>query len=153
MPNTEYVQADASFHGYEVEFGKTVRLNNAELLFSYGRDQVIGTFSDGGNVPRITPVKNVYRFAVEQDNVIYDIKVKDVQREDDLGILETATEGFTMLDLYIRRSIDIGDKEELVMSIFCRYQLDEKARSQTSFVKDEVPLAGRNFGIKFNFNF
>jgi len=153
LPNTEYVQADASFHGYEVEFGKTVRLNNAELLFSYGRDQVIGTFSDGGNVPRITPVKNVYRFAVEQDNVIYDIKVKDVQREDDLGILETATEGFTMLDLDIRRSIDIGDNEELVLSIFGRNLLDEKARSHTSFVKDEVPLAGRNFGIKFNFNF
>ena len=153
LPNTEYVQADASFHGYEVEFGKTISLNNAELLFSYGRDQVIGTFSDGGNVPRITPVKNVYRFAVEQNDVIYDIKVKDVQREDDLGFGETATEGFTMLDLDIRRSITIGDNEELVLSIFGRNLLDEKARSHTSFVKDEVPLAGRNFGIKVNFNF
>ena len=119
----------------------------------YGRDQVIGTFSDGGNVPRITPVKNIYRFAVEQDDVIYDIKVKDVQREDDLGVGETATEGFTMLDLDIRRSIAIGDNEELVLSIFGRNLLDEKARSHTSFVKDEVPLAGRNFGIKVNFNF
>ena len=153
LPNTEYVQADASFHGYEVEFGKTISLNNAELLFSYGRDQVIGTFSDGGNVPRITPVKNIYRFAVEQNDVIYDIKVKDVQREDDLGFGETATEGFTMLDLDIRRSITIGDNEELVLSIFGRNLLDEKARSHTSFVKDEVPLAGRNFGIKVNFNF
>ena len=153
LPNTNYVQADANFHGYEVEFGKTISLNNAELLFSYGRDQVIGTFSDGGNVPRITPVKNVYRFAVEQNDVIYDIKVKDVQREDDTGFGETATEGFTMLDLDIRRSITIGDNEELVLSIFGRNLLDEKARSHTSFVKDEVPLAGRNFGIKVNFNF
>ncbi len=153
LPNTNYVQADANFNGYEVEFGKTISLNNAELLFSYGRDQVIGTFSDGGNVPRITPVKNVYRFAVEQNDVIYDIKVKDVQREDDLGFGETATEGFTMLDLDIRRSITIGDNEELVLSIFGRNLLDEKARSHTSFVKDEVPLAGRNFGIKVNFNF
>ena len=153
LPNTNFVQADANFHGYEVEFGKTISLNNAELLFSYGRDQVIGTFSDGGNVPRITPVKNIYRFAVEQDDVIYDIKVKDVQREDDLGIGETVTEGFTMLDLDIRRSIAIGDNEELVLSIFGRNLLDEKARSHTSFVKDEVPLAGRNFGIKVNFNF
>ena len=153
LDNFDYVQADANFHGYEVEFGKTISLNNAELLFSYGRDQVIGTFSDGGNVPRITPVKNIYRFAVEQDDVIYDIKVKDVQREDDLGVGETATEGFTMLDLDIRRSIAIGDNEELVLSIFGRNLLDEKARSHTSFVKDEVPLAGRNFGIKVNFNF
>ena len=70
-----------------------------------------------------------------------------------MGFGETATEGFTMLDLDIRRSITIGDNEELVLSIFGRNLLDEKARSHTSFVKDEVPLAGRNFGIKVNFNF
>ena len=66
---------------------------------------------------------------------------------------ETATDGFTLLDLDIRRSITIGDNEEFVLSIFGRNLLDEKARSHTSFVKDEVPLAGRNFGIKVNFNF
>ena len=31
--------------------------------------------------------------------------------------------------------------------------MDEKARNHTSYVKNEVPLAGRNFGIKLNFNF
>ena len=151
--DTNYVQADANFHGYELEIGRSFIFNNSELQVSYGRDQVVGTFSDGGNVPRITPVKDVYRLAINQDNVTYDFKISDVQREDDLGFGETVTKGFTMVDFDLRRSISIGNEEELILSIFGRNLLDAKARSHTSFVKDEVPLPGRNFGIKLNFNF
>ena len=149
----DYVQADANFHGYELEIGRSFIFNNSELLVSYGRDQVVGTFSDGGNVPRITPVKDVYRLAISQDNVTYDFKISDVQREDDLGFGETVTKGFTMVDFDLRRSISIGNEEELILSIFGRNLLDAKARSHTSYVKDEVPMPGRNFGIKLNFNF
>ncbi len=149
----DYVQADADFHGYEVEIGRTFVLNNSEVLVSYGRDQVIGTFSDGGNVPRITPVKNIYRLAISQENVTYDFKINDVQREDDLGVGESITKAFTMVDFDLRRSFSIGNEEELILSIFGRNLLNAKARSHTSFVKDEVPMPGRNFGIKLNFNF
>ena len=153
LPDTNYVQADANFHGYELEIGRSFIFNNSELQVSYGRDQVVGTFSDGGNVPRITPVKDVYRLAINQDNVTYDFKISDVQREDDLGFGETVTKGFTMVDFDLRRSISIGNEEELILSIFGRNLLDAKARSHTSYVKDEVPMPGRNFGIKLNFNF
>ena len=153
LPDTNYVQADANFHGYELEIGRSFTFNNSELQVSYGRDQVVGTFSDGGNVPRITPVKDVYRLAINQDNVTYDFKISDVQREDDLGFGETVTKGFTMVDFDLRRSISIGNEEELILSIFGRNLLDAKARSHTSYVKDEVPMPGRNFGIKLNFNF
>ena len=120
---------------------------------SYGRDEVVGTFSSGGNVPRITPIKNVYRFALEQEDVTYDIKVMDIQKEDDIGFGESVTDGYTMVDLDIKRTISIGNDEELILSVFGRNLLDEKARNHTSYVKNEVPLAGRNFGIKLNFNF
>ena len=114
---------------------------------------MVGTFSSGGNVPRITPIKNVYRFALEQRDVTYDIKIMDVQKEDDIGFGESVTDGYTMVDFDIRRSIAIGSDEELVLSVFGRNLMDEKARNHTSYVKNEVPLAGRNFGIKLNFNF
>jgi iron complex outermembrane receptor protein len=31
--------------------------------------------------------------------------------------------------------------------------LDEIARNHSSFVKNEVPLPGRNYGLRFNLNF
>ena len=77
--------------------------------------------------------------------------IKDVQREDDLGFGETITEGFTMVDFDLRRSF--GSDEELVVTIFGKNLLDEKARDHASYVKNEVPFPGKNFGIKLNFNF
>ncbi len=153
LPITNYRQADADFNGYEVEVGRSFTTNNGEVQISYGRDEVVGTFGSGGNVPRITPIKNVYRFALENENVTYDVKIIDVQKEDDIGFGESVTDGYTMGGFDIRRSIAIGSDEELVLSVFGRNLMDEKARNHTSYVKNEVPLAGRNFGIKLNFNF
>jgi len=152
-PNVDYSQADADFNGYEFEVGRSFSTNNGELQISYGREEVVGTFGSGGNVPRITPIKNVYRFALENSNVIYDVKIMDVQKEDDISFGESVSDGYTMVDFDIRRTIAIGNDEELILSIFGKNLLDEKARNHTSYVKNEVPLAGRNFGIKLNFNF
>ena len=152
-PNVDYSQADADFNGYEFEVGRSFSTNNGELQISYGREEVVGTFGSGGNVPRITPIKNVYRFALENSNVIYDVKIMDVQKEDDISFGESVSEGYTMVDFDIRRTIAIGNDEELILSVFGKNLLDEKARNHTSYVKNEVPLAGRNFGIKLNFNF
>ena len=153
LPIVNFTQADADFNGYEIEVGKSFAVNNGELQISYGRDEVVGTFSSGGNVPRITPVKNIYSFAYSQQDITYDIKIKDIQKEDDLGLNESVTEGYTMVDFDITRNISIGNDEELVLSVFGSNLLDEKARSHTSYAKGPVPLAGRNFGIKLNFNF
>ena len=38
-------------------------------------------------------------------------------------------------------------------TIFIKNLLDETARNHTSFVKNEVPLAGRNVGFKFRITF
>ncbi len=153
LPIVNFTQADADFNGYEIEVGKSFAVNNGELQISYGRDEVVGTFSSGGNVPRITPIKNIYSFSYAQENILYDLKIKDVQREDDLGLNETATEGYTMVGFDITRNISIGNDEELVLSVFGSNLLDEKARSHTSYAKGPVPMAGRNFGVKLNFNF
>ena len=153
LPIVNFTQADADFNGYEIEVGKSFAVNNGELQISYGRDEVVGTFSSGGNVPRITPIKNIYSFSYAQENILYDLKIKDVQREDDLGLNESVTEGYTMVDFDITRNISIGNDEELVLSVFGSNLLDEKARSHTSYAKGPVPMAGRNFGVKLNFNF
>ena len=153
LPIVNFTQADADFNGYEIEVGKSFAVNNGELQISYGRDEVVGTFSSGGNVPRITPIKNVYSFSYAQENIMYDLKIKDVQKEDDLGLNETVTDGYTMVDFDITRNISIGNDEELVLSVFGSNLLDEKARSHTSYAKGPVPMAGRNFGVKLNFNF
>ena len=43
--------------------------------------------------------------------------------------------------------------EVFSLSLFANNLLDEVARNHTSFVKNEIPLAGRNYGIRFNYQF
>jgi iron complex outermembrane receptor protein len=58
-----------------------------------------------------------------------------------------------MLDARLTRTFDFSGKSKLKVSVYGRNLLDEVARNHSSFVKNEVPLPGKNLGIKFNLTF
>ena len=58
-----------------------------------------------------------------------------------------------MLDVRLTKTYSLADNSELKVSLFGRNLLNEVARNHSSFVKDEVPLPGKNYGIKFNLTF
>ena len=64
----EYLQADASFTGYEFEVGQSFDLDSGNLTLSFGRDQVSAEFSDGSNIPRIVPARNIYTVAFSSND-------------------------------------------------------------------------------------
>ncbi|MBT4212232.1 MAG: TonB-dependent receptor [Porticoccaceae bacterium] len=144
----KHLQKDAEFFGYEFEFGTTLTLKRGDLSLSFGRDSVLGEFSDKRNIPRITPSRNIYSIAYSEDNLELKLDLKDVQNQDDIGINETITSGFSMLDFNAVKTFSFGKKQTATVSLFAKNLLDEVARNHSSFVKDEVPLPGRNIGIK-----
>jgi iron complex outermembrane receptor protein len=150
--HADYVQEDAEFDGYEIEFGRTMSLASGELTLSFGRDVVNAKYSDGHNVPRINPSRNVYSLSYQQDDVVFKLSMKDVDKQNDFGEGETATEGYQMLDTRLTKTYDLSGSK-LKVSLFGRNLLDEVARNHASFVKNEVPLPGRNYGIKFNLTY
>ena len=151
--HANYVQEDAEFDGYEIEFGRTMSLASGELTLSFGRDVVNAKFADGHNVPRINPARNVYSLSYKQDDVVFKLSMKDVDKQNDIGEGETATEAYQMLDTRLTKTFDLSGKSKLKVSLFGRNLLDEVARNHASFVKNEVPLPGRNYGIKFNLTY
>ena len=66
---------------------------------------------------------------------------------------ETPTDGFQWVNLSLSKEIKTSDTESLTVSFFAKNLLNKVARNHTSFVKDEVPLPGRNLGLKVNYNF
>jgi iron complex outermembrane receptor protein len=148
--HANYVQEDAEFDGYEIEFGRTFDLGAGEMTLSFGRDVVNAKFADGHNVPRINPARNVYSLSYSEKDVVFKINLKDVKTQNDVGEGETATSGYQMLDARFTKTFDMNGKSKLKVSLFGRNLLDEVARNHASFVKNEVPLPGRNYGIKFN---
>jgi iron complex outermembrane receptor protein len=151
--HADYVQEDAEFDGYEIEFGRTMSLASGKLTLSFGRDVVNAKFADGHNVPRINPARNVYSLSYKQDDVVFKLIMKDVEKQNDFGEGETATAGYQMLDTRLTKTFNLNGKSNLKVSLFGRNLLDEAARNHASFVKNEVPLPGRNYGIKFNLTY
>ena len=151
--HANYVQEDAEFDGYEIEFGRTFDLGAGEMTLSFGRDVVNAQFTDGHNVPRINPARNVYSLSYAQDDIVFKLHLKDVEKQNDVGEGETTTAGYQMLDTRLTKTFDLSGKSKLKVSLFGRNLLDEVARNHASFVKNEVPLPGRNYGIKFNLTY
>lgn len=151
--HANYVQEDAEFDGYEIEIGRTIELRSGKLTLSYGRDVINAQFTDGHNVPRINPARNIYSLSYKQDNLLFKLNLKDVEKQNDFGEGESATDGYQMLDTRVTKTIDLSGSSVLKLSLFGNNLLDEVARNHSSFVKNEVPLPGRNYGVKFNLTF
>ena len=148
---SEYKQNDADFNGYELEVGKTFDLTSGSVTLSYARDSVIGELSDGSDVPRIAPARNIYSVSYSGNTIGASLRLKDVEKQTRVATGGTATDGYQMLDFKLTKSFGFAEKPSRSVSIFGNNLLDEVARNHTSFVKDEVPLPGRNYGLKFNF--
>ena len=151
--HADYVQEDAEFRGYEFEFGRTFTLGSGDLRLSFGRDDVNAEFSDGHNVPRINPARNIYSLSYVENDWVFKIDLKDVEKQNDIAEGETMTESYQMLNTRLTKTFNISGAGELKVSIFGSNLLDEAARNHSSFVKKQVPLAGRNYGAKFSYKF
>ena len=151
--HANYIQQDAEFRGYEFEFGRTFSLGSGDLTLSFGRDDVNAEFSDGHNVPRINPARNIYSLSYVENDWVFKLSLKDVEKQNDIGEGESVTDSYQMLNTRLTKTFNLNGPGELKVSIFGSNLLDEVARNHSSFVKKQVPLAGRNYGIKFNYKF
>ena len=96
----------------------------------------------------MTPSRNIYGVSYSENDLELKLDLKDVDTQHDIGMNETETSGFTMLNFNAVKTFNIGGQRTARVSIFAHNLLDEVARNHASFVKVEVPLPGRNVGIR-----
>ena len=76
-----------------------------------------------------------------------------IRDRNDIGMGETVTDAYEMLDFSLRKTFVLNNQNAISLSLFGKNLLDEVARNHASFVKNEVPLPGRNIGVKLNYKF
>lgn len=153
LPVAVYTQADAVLKGYEAEIMfplLATETDSLELrLFS---DHTRGTLIDGGNLPRIPPMRVGLGLDYTGSQWTAGVQAIRYDEQDELAAFELPTEGYTMLDASIGYRVFTPHVD---WNIFLRASnlLDEEARRHTSFLKDLAPLPGRNFtlGIRAGF--
>ena len=149
-----YLQKDAELNGYEFEIGRSIEMNNGSMTLSYGMDYVNAKFKDGTYVPRINPRRHIISLGYAKEGTSASLIMRKVTSQSKLALNETPTESYNMLDLKVSQRIPVFYGEsEMFVTVFAKNILDEVARNHSSFVKDQVPLPGRNIGIRFNFQF
>ena len=146
----DFLQKDAELDGYEIQVGTDFDFLNGNLGLTVGRDSVEGTFTDGSNIPRMVPARDIYTLSYAEDNLSVDIDLTEVNAQNDVATSgDSPTDGFELLDLSISRSFALEGVEDFRVVLFANNLLDEIARNHSSTVKNEVPLPGKNLGIGF----
>ena len=151
LVRAEFKQNDADFNGYELEIGRTFDLSSGTLTLAFARDSVIGELGDGSDVPRMVPARNIYSATFSGESLGAMLRLKDVEKQTRVATGGSNTDGYKMLDFTLSKAFNMDGGPSLNVSVFGKNLLDEAARNHASFVKNEVPLPGRNFGLKFNF--
>lgn len=147
LPLAEYQQADATFTGYELELGRTLAVAGGVLEAKVQRDQVWAEFSGGENVPRIIPARNVFALAFTKGQVRSSVELINVESQNDVSMGELPTDSFTLVNALLSYGIDLSNDRRLTLSAFGKNLTDDVARNHSSFVKQGVPLPGRNIGV------
>ena len=178
-PVQAWTQADARFHGLELEgtftafdsdaghldvrlFRDVVRgrlagdgMRAADLRIVHGdhTHRRVGELAQSGNLPRIAPDRVGGELRWEADAWRASVGAIRTMKQGRTATGESATPGYTLVDAHFAWHGDTAAGNGWEVFMDGHNLLDAEARPHTSFLKDVAPLAGRGFvgGVRFYF--
>lgn len=116
-------------------------------------DTVQAQVATGGNLPRIAPARIGANLRWEREGWRGSLGAVRYARQGEVAAFETPTPGYTLVDAHVAWHLDTRGGRELELFVDGNNLTDREARPHTSFLKDVVPLPGRNlvFGVRAYF--
>ena len=104
----------------------------------------------GGNLPRIAPARLGAQLRWESGAWRASLGAVRYARQDRVAEFEEETAGYTLVDAHVAWHLDGTDGRALEVFLDGANLTNREARPHTSFLKDVVPLPGRNimFGVR-----
>jgi iron complex outermembrane receptor protein len=150
LPVFQYVQAGATFTGFELQ--ADTQLGNAfgvDWKADASADFVRAKLDAGGNLPLIPPMTVNAGIEGEMNGVTGRIQAQYAAKQDDIAAFETPTDSYFTLDA--RLGFEIADGVKLMLE--GRNLTDEEVRLHASPLKDIAPMTGRNFRVAIRAEF
>ncbi|MEO1188156.1 MAG: TonB-dependent receptor, partial [Pseudomonadota bacterium] len=151
LPVFLYVQEDADFVGGEIygEYLVDDGFLSADWEFKAGLDFVEADLQGGENAPFIPPLTLNGDVSAEWGSWELGAAVTLAGEQDDPGVGQLATDGYTVFDL--RGEVDLSDfgigSDGTEAFVEVRNLTDEEVRFATSVVKDLAPAPGQNVRV------
>lgn len=158
LPIYQYLQNDATLSGGE--FGFDFHPKSIKWLDVYASYSIIsGKLNEGGNLPYIPSNKLIAGLKLTKNKLgpftgnYVSFIVSNYAKQDNLAEYELATDGYTLLDVHVGASFNLG-KQKASFDIFCTNLLNTGYYNQLSLVKYiNVMDMGRNIGFRLNVPF
>ncbi|MEP4889048.1 MAG: TonB-dependent receptor [Aliiglaciecola sp.] len=138
-----FEQQDATLYGFEAQVDLHL---TEELRWELFSDYTRAKLDEGGNVPRIPPMRFGSSLHYEKGNWHGEVEVIRNSKQDDIASYETETDGYTMVSSSVNYYLPLGNVD---MTFYLQGQNlgDTEGRVHSSYVKDEVPLPGRSVSL------
>lgn len=143
LPVFVYRQDNVDMYGLEAEFVYQVTPALKTTVFA---DYIRAELSDGGNLPRIPPMRIGSQFNYQTNQFGAELSISRYFKQDDVAEYETETDGYTMVDAHFNYYLE-GIGTDAAVFIKGTNLTDEEARVHSSFLKNDAPLPGRNISV------
>jgi len=146
LPVFAFLQQGADWLGFEAELNTPLaQLGGGTLGADLRGSYIRAELGDGSAVPRIPPLSLLGALDWQSDAVDLRAEVEWFDDQNRVARLEPATEGFTHVNLAAAWR-PFGDQRITLMAQADNI-LDAEGRRHSSYTKEFVPLAGRNFKL------
>lgn len=146
LPVFIYQARDAELYGFE---GEIIWQLTAPFKLSLTSDYIRAQLDEGGDLPRIPPLRIGARGEYEIGNWRAELSGQHYFEQDQTATYETSTDGYTLVDAQVSYKLS----DHLKIYLKGHNLTDEYARVHASFLKDKAPLPARSFAVGISGNF
>lgn len=154
VPVLQSAQANAIFRGFEAKTLFTIMQNHygAVDLTLFG-DYTRGTFEQGGNVPRMPPLRYGFELSYEKNDLTTQARLTRGEAQNDAGENQSNTPGYLLLNLGAQYQLATFHQSEVQLFAAGKNMLNENIRNSTSYLRNFAPDPGRSaeIGIRVSY--
>ncbi len=153
-PVLQTAQAQARITGLEVDADLEVfHSGNSHVIVGLMADYISGRLtSEDDYLPRIPPLRLGASLRYSLNNFVANLSVKRIASQEDVFSMEEHTDGYTMINAKVRYRMVVRSTVQNI-SLQGLNLGNTLARSHTSFLKETVPLPGRDIRLTYAIHF
>ena len=152
LPVFQFTGEDARFRGFEVQGGADIGTFGPVDLKVDALAEFVRATTDTGNLPRIPPLSILAGLDADTERFHLRGEIDFNAEQNNVSGFETLTDDYTLVNLFAAWKFEAGG-QKVRLSVSALNLFDVEARQATSFLKDEVPLPGRNFRFALSAKF
>ncbi len=153
-PVVQSSQQDAIFKGYEAKLIFPMLENHLGLLeLTLFSDYTRGEFVNGGDVPRMPPLRYGLQLDYNKDKLSSYLRLTRADDQTHVGDFETSTAGYYLLNVGVNYQIKALQDAKLMVFAKGNNLLDQNIRNATSYLRNFAPEAGRGAEVGFRLSY